>query len=214
MELNDLSDDMISKYFLMLSDSRKKRIAGMKDICQRRTALCCEILARQCLSELCDAPEFAFELLCNPGGKSVVGNFDANICLEKTGETVGCAVSANPVGIGIVELTPFSFFEAQNILSDSEIRFIFSDSKYSFADLIKASECREINVIRQYALIKALKNAHFYAGGRGIRSETKNLQFSFDGKQLYCSDSQAEIKASYIDTNKNLAISVIERCKK
>lgn len=214
MNINELTDDMISKYFLMLTDARKKRIAGMNDPSDRRSALCCEILARQCLSQLCDAPEFSFELLCNPGGKSVVGNFDANISIIKAGNVIGCAASKNFVGLGLTEIKPFSFNEAQNILSDSEIRFIFSESKYSFTELVNASECREDAVMRRFALFKSLKDAHFYASGRGIRTQMKNLHIAFDGKSLLCSDSEAVISASYIDIKENIAVSVIERCVK
>ncbi len=213
MNLNDLTDDLISKYFLMLPESRQKRIAGMNNLDERRTALCCEILARQCLSELCDAPEFAFELLCMPNGKSIVRNFDAEICITKCSDTVGCAVSYKQIGLGLVELAPFSFLEAQKLLSDSEIRCIFSDSKHSFAELINFSEIYETSVINQYAVIKSLKDAHFYSSGRGIRTDLNKIQFEFDGKQMICSDKNFVVMTSYISNSRNLAVSIVERSK-
>lgn len=213
MNINSLTEEMIAKYFPMLTELRQKKISLMGNFDDRRIALCSEILARQCLSQLCDAPEFAFELLCNPNGKSVVGNFNAKLCIVKSGNVVGCAVSQVNIGMGLVELIPFSFYSAQNIFTDTEIRCIFSESKYSFAELIKMSECTEKTVINKYAVMKSLKDAHFYASGRGIRSEVKNITFEISDNKILCSDAESEIRCSFIEQNNNVAVSVIERSK-
>lgn len=214
MNINELNDELIGHYFPMLTEAKQKKIASLQNIEDRKIFFCCEILARKCLSELCDAPEFSFDILCNPNSKSIVGNYNAEVSIVKCDEFVACAVSNNYVGIGIQKIKSFSFRDAQNLFSDSEIRAIFSDSVYSFSDIVNFQECKEISVMQKYALFSTLKEAHFFASGRGIRSEIKNTVFNFNGREILCSDENAKITDSYIDSSKNLAVSVIERCKK
>ena len=213
MSYNEIDDELIAKYFPMLTEAKQQKIASMKSVDERKIAFCSEILARQCLSNECDAPEFSFQLLLNVNSKSVVGNFDTEISMVKCGEIIGCAVSHEFIGIGIVKIAPFSFRDAQNIFTDSEIRAVFSDSVYSFADLINMPEIKEENVIKRFALLSSLKEAYFQSSGRGIRSVIKNYSFEFSSSGLNCSDKNAKIIKSYIDIERNIAVSVIERKK-
>lgn len=214
MHIDDLTDDMISEYYPYLTPVRQKKIALMKNVDERKTTLCVEILARKCLSDVCMAPESSFQLLCNPNSKSVVGNFDIEICIVTCDGFVGCAASKNSVGMALIPVAPFSFSEAQQIFTDTELRAVFSDSTHSFGELVNMKSCDEKNVICRYALMKSLKEAHFHSTGRGIRTEMKKTLFEFTGTGMKCSDPNATICKSYIDINKNIAVSIIERTKK
>lgn len=214
MNINEVDDDLISVYFPMLTPVRQKKISLMRDIRDRKIAFCSEILARQCLSKLCDAPEFSFQLLCNPDSKSVVGNYEAEISIVSCRDFVGCAVSRSSIGISMVSVEEFAFSDAQKIFTDTELRAVFSDSSYTFSELINMPLCTEKRVIQRYALIKSLKEAHFYSTGRGIKEEMKKTLFEFTAKGMECSDLNAKICESYIDVEKNVAVSVMERIKK
>lgn len=214
MHIDELSNDMILSYFTMLTPVKQNKISSMNNVDDRKKTLCSEILARQCLSKECNAPESSFQLLCNPDSKSVVGNFDAELSIVTQAGFVGCAASLNPVGMSMVSVEPFSFSDAQEIFTDTELRAVFSDSAHSFGELVNMKLCNEKSVMCRYALMRSLKEAHFYSTGRGIRTEMKKTLFEFTGSGMKCSDTNASICKSYIDINKNLAISIIERCKK
>lgn len=211
MNTDDLSLEMTKKYYPMLTDQRKKKINDMESREKRTLAFCSEIIARQCLSKLFDAPEFAFKLLCNPDSVSVVGNFDASISIVHSGKYVACAASRDKVGICLVPVEPFSFIDAQKKFSDSEIRAIYADSGYSFSENIKQDICSEENVMQKYALFSSLKEAHFKSTGRGIRTDMRKIEFMFNGERLLCSDKEAVISVAIIDKTAGLAVSVIER---
>ncbi len=213
MDVNELNDELIAKYFPMLSSGRQQKIANLNNIHDRAVLFCCEIIARQCLSELCDAPEFSFSLLCNPGSKSILCNFGAEICIVQHENFVACAVSENYVGISIAPLKKFSFSEAQNRLSDVELRAVFAESAYSFGEIINLTECNEAKVIKRFAQLSSLKEAHFYASGRGIKPVRVATEFEFDGIQLVCTDKKYTISKSFIDEKNEIAVSVIERMK-
>ena len=127
--INDMTQELADRYFQLISDVKKKQILNAKDKIRAAQAFVADMLARQCLSELLDAPEFSFSLLLNPDSRSIVSNFDAQISIATAGEYVGCAVSRMPVGIALEIPGTFSFGDAQAFLSDSEIRNIFSYSK-------------------------------------------------------------------------------------
>lgn len=214
MNINSLEESLTAKYFPMLTDARQKKIIAMKSVYERSVAFCSEILARQCLSELCDAPEFSFTLLLNPNSRSVVGNFDAEICVAAHGDYVACAVSQEFVGISIKPLESFTFRDAQSVFSDVELRAVFSQSNYSFGELINIPKCTEKNAVRGNALMSSLKEAYFHASGRGIRSDRKLTLFEMNGNSFVCCDNDYRISESYIDDNIGYAISVLERYKK
>lgn len=214
MNINELNEEMTAHYFPLLTDAKKEKILKMDDFNKKNIAFCSEILARQCLSELCDAPEFSFSLLCNPNSKSAVGNFDAEISISSSGDFLACAASHDFVGVGISPIVPFSFQDAQKNLTDVEIRTVFSESVYSFSDIIKQPLCKEKTAMIKYAVFSSLKDAYFYASGRGIRSDRRSYHFEFEGSLMLCSDNNFSVIKSYIDSKENVAVSVIERCKK
>lgn len=213
MNINDLSEEMISHYFPLLTQARKEKILNMEDNTQRSIAFCSEILARKCLSKLCDAPEFSFSLLCNPNSKSAVGNFDAELSISQKDDFVACAVSFDYIGIGVAKIEAFSFKEAQDKLTDVEIRSVFSDSGYSFSDIIRKSICTEESVMVKFAVYKSLKEAQFFASGRAIRSNSKSISFEYNENGMICSDENYVVEKSYIDINEKFAVSIVKRCK-
>ena len=123
-----MTEELASHYFPLMTEGKRAKILGAKDKVKGAQAFVADMLARQCLSELCDAPEFSFSLLINPDSKSVVTNFNAEISVSTAGEYVACAVSTVPVGISIVKAGDFTFSEAQELLTDAEIRYLFSFS--------------------------------------------------------------------------------------
>lgn len=211
MDINDLNEDLTRKYFPMLSEGRQKKLLSNDNRKERSLLFCAEILARQCLSELCDAPEYSFDILCNPNSRSAVGNFSANISLVSCGELIACAASYDYIGIGLNELRPFTFKEAQEVLTDSEIRAVFSDTSYSFNQLINAELITTKKCIEKFALLSSLKEAYFNSSGRGLRTIKKKVSFEITSEGVFCSDKAFSIIKSLIDSKRMIAVSVIER---
>ena len=211
MNINALSIEMTKKYYPMLTEKRRQKINEMADPGDRATAFCSEILARQCLSELLDAPEFSFQLMCNANFKSVVGNFGAYIYIASFGNTVACAASLQPVGACILPVRPFSFAEAQSLFSDSEVRAVYAQSGYSFAELVNKPVCAEENVMKMFALYASLKEAYFRATGRGYRANINKTEFIYNGAEVVCSDPAYSVSYCKVDHAERTALSVIEK---
>lgn len=211
MHTEALDLELTKKYYPMLTELRKKKINDMTSPEDRSVAFCSEILARQCLSELLDAPEFSFQLLCNPNFKSVVGNYNAHLSIAELNGTVACAAGETAVGVGMIGIRPFSFAEAQKLFSDSEVRAIYSQSGYSFAEIINKPACGEAPVMKMFALFASLKEAYFQATGRGFRSNINKMEFIYNGQTITCSDNRYAVAYSAVDNEAGAAISVIER---
>ena len=212
--INDMTEDLASHYFPLMSEGKRAKILGAKDKFRAAQTFVADMLARQCLSEFCDAPEFSFLLLITPDSKSVVTNFNAEISVSVDGEFVACAVSDVPVGISVIKPVSFSFSEAQSLLTDSEIRHLFSFSKYSFTENVSKDICDEQILTEKFSLYKSLKKAQFLASGRGIRERKNSTAFEFSENAVLCSDNRYITRAAEYDADKKLAISVIERCEK
>lgn len=207
-----MTEELASHYFPLMTEGKRAKILGARDKLKGAQTFVADMLARQCLSELCDAPEFSFSLLINPDSKSVVTNFSAELSVVTAGEYVACAVSQKPVGISIVKAEAFTFSEAQELLTDSEIRYLFSFSKYSFTELVSKEICDEKVLVEKYAVFKSLKNAQFMASGRGIRERKNSSSFDFTGSSVSCSNSAYSVIISEFLSKENLALSIIERC--
>jgi phosphopantetheinyl transferase len=211
MNIDALDVEMTKKYYPMLTEMRRRKINERTDPGDRATAFCSEILARQCLSELLDAPEFSFQLMCNANFKSVVGNYGAYLYIAAFGSTVACAASLSPVGACILPVRPFSFTEAQKLFSDSEVRAIYSGSGYSFAELVNKPLCSEPPVMKMFALYASLKESYFRATGRGYRANINKMEFIYNGTDIECSDPAYRVAYCRVDKEENLAISVVEK---
>ncbi len=212
--INDMTEELASHYFSLMSEGKRAKILGAKDKFRAAHAFVADMLARQCLSEFCDAPEFSFSLLINPDSKSVVSNFDAEISVATEGEYVACAVSDVPIGISIVKAEHFTFSDAQSVLSDAEMRYLFSFSKYSFTEIVTKEICDEVPIIEKFSLFESLKTAQFLASGRGIRERKNSVSFDFSSDDICCSNSDYNVVFSEYLSDKKLAVSIVERCKR
>lgn len=214
MDIGKLSIDQTKKYYPMLSEQRKKKINDLESVDERAVLFCGEILARQCLSELFDAPESAFQLLCNPDSKSIVGNFQASLSISAAGRTVACAAGTENVGVCVKEFVPFAFSDAQKLFTDGELRAVYALSNCSFAELINQPACDEKKVMQAFALFSSLKDAYFYASGKGFRSNLNKVEFIYNGSTVTCSDSDYRVACFEIDEAAKTAVSVVERIMK
>lgn len=211
MNIGELTIEQTRTYYPMLTEQRKNKINAMESADERAVTFCSEILARKCLSELLDAPEFSFQLLCNANSKSIVGNYTANLNISSAGRIVVCAAGITNVGTGVREYAPFSFSEAQTMFTDAEIRAIYSESRSSFVDLIKMPACNEESVMRMHALFAALKDAYFNASGRGVRTNLNKVGFLFNGDRIVCTDENYIVGNALFDDKTKTAVAVIER---
>ncbi len=209
MNINSIDKEMTQKYFPMLSEMRRQKISEMKTARERAITFCAEILARQCLSELFDAPEFSFSVLCSPDSKSILGNFNGNICIVTNGEYVACAADIEQVGISLKSFETFSFQDAQKIFTDSEIRYIFSDSTYSFSQIVNMTQISEPAVVEKFAVMSALKEAQFKASGRGIRENSTKTEFTVTDNTALCSDSDYKVEELKKDALSGLIVCVV-----
>ena len=209
MNINSIDKEMTQKYFPMLTEMRRLKISEMKTPRERAVTFCSEILARQCLSELFDAPEFSFSILCNPDSKSILGNFNGNICIVTNGDYVACAADVEQVGISLKAFEPFSFQDAQKNFTDSEIRYIFSDSTYSFSQIVNMAQISEPAVIEKFAVMSALKESQFKASGRGIRENSTKTEFTVTNNTAVCSDGSYSVEELKKDEQSGLIVCVV-----
>ena len=194
-DIDSLSDEMIAKYFNLLSETKRNTIAGLKSPFERSVALSAEILARQCLNELFDAPEFSFKLLLDPNGKSAVGNFDAGISLAVYSDMLGCAVSKNAVGMSMCGIEEYSFADLQTFLTDAELRDVFSFSRFSYTELLQRKNIDEQKVRLRAAAYMALKKSYYRAKGKTLNNNMLSVGFRFDNDAVCCSDLSVRVCA-------------------
>lgn len=210
-DLNELSENQIARYYSMLSDKKKAKIASLPDAARRIEALSAEMIARQALSELLDAPEFSFSLLIDVNGKSAVGNYSAYLSVARAGDLLCCAVSGRKVGVALSRPRAFSFSQAQALFTDTEIRDIFSGLDDSFARLINLPEIKIKAATEKFALYEALKYSYFRAKGRVTGRPEAISEFRFDGENYVCSDREYVVK----ETGKyeNIIFAITEESK-
>ena len=199
INLNAVPEENYREVFHILSPARQSRILAMKTDEEKRNAVAFELLARKCLSELTDAPEFAFNLLTGINKLCLVGNFSAYFSLSMAGDFLCCAADKSPVGIDCRELVPFRFSDIQPEMSDTEIRRIFSTTVRSFADVVRLDVCDVKEEIDQYWTLRTMKEAYFTALGRTFR-KLKDVSFDFTKQPPLCSDP----RFSYYVTHKSL----------
>lgn len=186
--INDLSEDMVKKYYPMLTEHKKNKLKAESDSHNRAVDFCAEMCARQCLSREFGSPEFSFSLFINPNSACAVSNYKASLCVVNEGDFIACATDRGMCGIGICMADEFEFSEAQAICTDRELRDIFSYSVYSFAELINRKTCSETAVTERFALYKSLKDAYFRASGRAVRNNFRNAEFVTGKDSIICSD--------------------------
>ena len=210
--INDITKDMVAHYLPLISQQKREKILSMNDAFLASQTLVSEMLARQCLSLLCDAPESSFQLLIKPDAKSAVTNFNAKISVCTCGEFVACCASHNNIGISLVRPDHFTFADFQKNCSDSEIRHILSDSKQTLTDVIRTGNCTDASAIKEYAKLLSLKKAQFSASGKVILSNISKINFSFEDNTAHCLDNNYKVSAFEFYDCYNLACSIIERC--
>ena len=210
--VNNISTDIVAHYLPLISQQKKEKILSMNDPFLASQSLTAEMLARQCLSELCDAPESSFQLLIKPDEKSAVTNFSAKIAVSTCGEFVACCASHNNIGISILKPAPFTFSDLQKYCTDSEIRHILSDSNQTLTDVIRNGNCTDARAIKAYAELITLKKAQFSASGKVILNNISKINFIYSDNLVECMDKDYRISAFEFHDSYNLACSVIERC--
>ena len=213
LDINTLDEKMTAKYYPLLSEKRRKNIENLPTPRERSIAFCSDIIARRTLSELCDAPEFSFELLLNPNGMSAVGNYDAKISLVLNGDILGCAVSKNSVGMAVAENKTYNFGELQGFLTDSELRDVFSQSVYSYCELLNMPELAEEKLCQRAGVYNALKKAYFKAKGKYINNNLLSVDFSLLNGSVSCSDKNVIISALGADVKNGFVYAVAESVK-
>ena len=209
-DTDSLDEAATAKYYPLLSDTRKKIIASMPSAKERSIAFCSEIIARQCLNEMFHAPDFSFKLLLSPNGKSAVGNFDAQLSLAECNGLLGCVVSRKNVGMTLLTADWFSFNELQKLLTDTELRDVFSYSRYTYTELLTKQSLDEKNVCIRAATYLALKHSYFKTKGQILNRNFLAVEFSVSQNEITCSDPAVIAEnADYIE-NKNIVYAVTE----
>ncbi len=205
--VNEIDDIVISKYYHVLSEKRKAVLSAMASGHDRAVALACEKLARSLLCRLLDAPEFSFELLLTPNGRSAVGNYGAFLSLAASGDLVGCAVSERPVGLCLTPRRAFTFAEAQSRFTDAELRYIYAEAGYTFASLISLQQITQPSAVSRFAQYAAVRSA--YNRARGRTAGESPVEILRDARGAALSDPAYLI--SEIGEAENFAFAVVER---
>lgn len=208
-DINDLTEDMVKKYYPMLTEHKKNKLKEESDPHERAVGFCAEMCARQCLSDEFDSPEFSFSLLVNPNSASVVSNYAASLSVVSDGDCVACAVDRGACGVGISKAEEFEFSEAQSLCTDRELRDIFSFSVHSFADIVNRKTCCEPEPTERFALYRALKEAYFRASGRSVRNNFRYAEFVIGESEIACSDKLFRVSAHEFHKNSKYVLCVL-----
>ncbi len=207
--INDLSEEMVRKYYPMLTDHKKNKLKEEPEAHARAVGFCAEMCARQCLSREFSSPEFSFSLFINPNSACAVSNYSASLCVVSDGDCIACAVDRNACGAGLCKAEKFDFTDAQAICTDRELRDIFSFSVYSFAELANRKTCDETEVVERFALYKALKEAYFRASGRSVRNNFRYAEFIIEDDKITCSDKHFTVSAHEYHKNSGYVLCVL-----
>ncbi len=182
----------------------------MKTVEEQRNAVAFEFLARECLSELTQAPKFAFNLLTGINKLCLVGNFSAYFSLSKKDDFLCCAADLTPIGIDCRRIEPFYFSQAQAEMSDSEIRYIYATTVRFFADVVRLDLCDVKEEMERYWKVRSMKEAYFTALGRTFRN-LKDVNFDFSDGNAYCSDARYTYVNSHTSKDGNYIFSVVQK---
>lgn len=214
IDIDEIDRETFEKYWELLSGYKKKKMSQLNKPEDRMLTFAGEMLARQCLSELTGAPEFAFEILADENGKCVVGNFNAEFNISHSGTKAVCAADKVPLGIDIEKIRPFSFGVAQRICTPGELLYVFSGSRDSFIGFSSTAKCEEKQAQNNFYRIWTLKEAYFKATGRGIRDDMKTVEFSFSENAVTVSDKDYKVIKNDIIYGGAYALSVIVKDEK
>lgn len=207
--VNELSEDMVKKYYPMLTEHKRSKLKDEADPHNRAVEFCAEMCARQCLSKEFGSPEFSFSLFINPNSACAVSNYTASLCVVNEGDYVACAADRGVCGIGMCRADEFDFADAQAICTDRELRDIFSYSVYSFAEIINRKTCAETAVTERFALYKALKDAYFRASGRAVRNNFRYAEFAIENDKITCSDKFFDVSVHEYHKNSGYVLCVL-----
>lgn len=201
---------LFKETFEILSTARQDRIRAMKSESEQKNAIASEFLARECLSELTEAPKFAFNILTGINKLCLVGNFSAYFSLSQSDAFLCCAADRVPVGIDCRRIVPFRFSETQTEMSDSEIRHIYAPSVRFFSDIVRLDICDIREEMQQYWKVRTMKEAYFTAKGRTFRN-MRDVTFDFSGDAVQCSDPNFSYRASHLSSDENYIFSVVTK---
>ena len=210
IQLNAVSPEMYQETFDILSPSRQTRILAMKTEAEQRSAVASEMLARKCLSELTDAPEFAFNILTGINKLCLVSNFSAYFSLSAAGDFMCCAADKVPIGIDCRRVEPFRFSQAQKEFSDVELRQIFSTTVRSLADIVRLDVCDVNREMLQYWKLFTIKEAYFTALGRTFRN-LRDVSFDFSTGAVLCSDARFTYDSTHKSPDGNYIFSIVRK---
>lgn len=196
--------------FSLLSASRRERILAMQSEEEQRNAVAFEFLSRECLSELTDAPKFAFNILTGINKQCLVGNFSAYFSLSLADNFLCCAAERTPIGIDCRSIQPFSFMQAQKEMNEAEIHYIYGNTVRSFADIVRLDVCDVREEMERYWRVRTMKEAYFTALGRTFRN-LRNISFDLTAATCDCSDSRFSFITTQLSKDNQYIFSVVNK---
>lgn len=211
MSPDDLSDELIGAYYPMLSEKKKNEISILESTEDRCALLCAEIVARRALAELNGCEEKSIRMSCVPNGQSLVESGKGYLSVIRSGRNV-CAVATEfPAGAGAVSVRSFRFAEAQQQLSDAEIRTLVSVSGYSLMDIVNAKSVSNQAATELYAQLCAMKNARLATMSDKLKKEAKKVSFMFENGEYICSDPAFRVNFFAISRKHRVAVAVVTK---
>jgi len=204
--VSQLDDDTIKTYYPLLSEERKSQIAFLPTAEERRVVLCREIAAIRAVASLYNCPEASVTITLTPEGRMIPGLNKGflNICIE--GDCIVAVATKSESGAAAVRVKDFNFSEAQQMLSDSEIRAVVAASGYSVVDIVNANSCSSDAAIELYAKLIALKTARNACLPDNKAKAFVNQTFTVVEDGIICSEK--EVTVDYCEVNKKGGIAV------
>ena len=190
LDIRNIEQCELEKWFDIMSDERKKEVASMKVEHKKKLRIAADALCRKTISDYCSvSPE---EIIFGYGekGKPYVKGLPVCFSISHSGDYAVCVVSDEEIGIDIEKIRPINKRVADKFATEKEKEYILSSSNGFFE-------------------IWTLKEAYFKCIGTGLGKDIKEVSFDISDNNIAFSKSGYEF--TFCDINKNYICSI---CKK
>lgn len=121
MSINDLQDAEYDAFFALLDSKKRARISRYKNINDRKSSVCAEMLAKRAIAEKFSVSPYDVKISAKESGQPFCENFDICLSLSHSGDYAVCAVSDAPVGIDVQKIVPYNPKTAKKVCSQAEL---------------------------------------------------------------------------------------------
>lgn len=175
-DIRDISDADFEKYFLLMSDEKRKTVEHFRSEEDKKRSIAADMLARLAVSERCGIPEADISFYREQGGKPHVRGDITEFNVSHSADIVVCAVSDKPIGVDVEKIRDIDLGIANRFFTKNEIRYVGNSIRNFFEIWTK----KEAAVKRDGAGLRALSSIETYA----TEAQSTVLKTLFSGEYV------------------------------